>query len=107
MDATIPSRPPSGEQLELTHGDWQLTVVEVGGGMRLLRHRDWSVLDGYPLERMCNGGRGQGLVPWANPPARGRYTFDGEAQQLPLAQPPGGKPTHPAGARGQLHAAGA
>jgi aldose 1-epimerase len=94
MRATGPSRPPSGEQFELTHADWQLTVVEVGGGMRLLRYRDWPILDGYPLERMCNGGRGQVLIPWPNRIDGGRYTFDGQKQQLALTEPLAGNAIH-------------
>jgi aldose 1-epimerase len=78
----------------LAHGDWQLTVVEVGGGMRLLHHRDWPVLDGYPIERMCNGGRGQPLIPWPNRVDGGRYTFEGQAHQLPLSEPLAGNAIH-------------
>jgi aldose 1-epimerase len=87
MSAAMRARPPSGEQIELAHGDWQLTVVEVGGGMRLLRYRDWPILDGYPLERMCNGGRGQVLMPWPNRIDGGRYTFEGQSYQLALTEP--------------------
>jgi galactose mutarotase-like enzyme len=87
MRAAIRSRPPSGEQTVLADGDWQLTVVEVGGGMRRLRVRDWEVLDGYPIERMCNGGRGQTLIPWPNRIDGGRYAFDGQTYQLPLTEP--------------------
>jgi len=94
MSATIRSRPPSGEQIELANADWQLTVAEVGGGMRLLRHRDWPVLDGYPIERMCNGGRGQPLIPWPNRIDGGRYVFDGQPQQLPLTEPLEGNAIH-------------
>jgi aldose 1-epimerase len=94
MRATMPARPPSGEQVELVHGDWQLTVVEVGGGLRALRHRDWPVLDGYPIERMCNGGRGQVLIPWPNRIDGGRYSFDGETYQLALTEPLEGNAIH-------------
>jgi aldose 1-epimerase len=94
MSATIRARPPSGEQIELAHGDWQLTIVEVGGGMRLLRYRDWPILDGYPLGRMCNGGRGQVLMPWPNRIDGGRYTFDGQSYQLALTEPLEGNAIH-------------
>jgi aldose 1-epimerase len=94
MSARIHSRPPSGDQIELSNADWQLTVVEVGGGMRLLRHRDWPLLDGYPIERMCNGGRGQALIPWPNRIDGGRYTFDGQTYQLSLTEPLAGNAIH-------------
>jgi aldose 1-epimerase len=88
------TRPPSGEQFELESGEWRLTVVEVGGGLRELRRGDWQVLDGYPVERMCNGGRGQPLMPWPNRVDGGRYTFDGRAHQLALTEPLHGNAIH-------------
>jgi aldose 1-epimerase len=87
-------RPPSGEQFDLEQGDWRLTVVEVGGGMRALSHGDWQVLDGYPRDRMCSGGRGQALLPWPNRIDHGRYAFDGQSYQLALTEPPRGNAIH-------------
>jgi len=87
-------RPPSGEQFELESGEWRLTVVEVGGGLRALRRGDWHVLDGYPVDRMCNGGRGQPLMPWPNRIDGGRYTFDGKPYQLALTEPLRGNAIH-------------
>jgi aldose 1-epimerase len=88
------TRPPSGAQFELQNGEWSLTVVEVGGGMRQLHRGDWHVLDGYPLERMCNGGRGQVLLPWPNRIDGGRYTFAGKSYQLALTEPLRGNANH-------------
>jgi aldose 1-epimerase len=88
------TRPPSGEQFELESGEWRLTVVEVGGGLRVLRRGDWHVLDGYPLDRMCSGGRGQPLLPWPNRIDGGRYTFDGQPCQLALTEPLRGNAIH-------------
>jgi galactose mutarotase-like enzyme len=80
-------RPPSGEQFDLERGDWRLTAVEMGGGMRALSNGDWQVLDGYAVERMCRGGRGQALLPWPNRIERGQYAFDGQSYQLALTEP--------------------
>ena len=88
------TRPPSGEQFELESGEWRLTVVEVGGGLRALRRGDWQVLDGYSVERMCSGGRGQPLMPWPNRIDGGRYTFDGVPHQLALTEPLRGNAIH-------------
>jgi aldose 1-epimerase len=87
-------RPPSGEQFDLESGEWRLTVVEVGGGLRELRRGDWRVLDGYPVDRMCNGGRGQALLPWPNRIDGGRYTFEGQSYQLALTEPLRGNAIH-------------
>jgi aldose 1-epimerase len=88
------TRPPSGEQFELEGGEWRLTVVEVGGGLRALRRGDSQVIDGYPVDRMCNGGRGQPLMPWPNRIDGGRYTFDGKPYQLALTEPLRGNAIH-------------
>jgi aldose 1-epimerase len=82
------TRPPSGDQFDLVSGEWRLTVVEVGGGLRELLRGDWPVLDGYPVDRMCNGTRGQALLPWPNRVDGGRYKFDGQSYQLALTEPP-------------------
>jgi aldose 1-epimerase len=79
--------PPSGDQHELRHGDHIVTVVEVGGGVRDYRVGDVGVLDGYAVDEMCTGARGQTLVPWPNRIAGGAYTFDGESYQLSLTEP--------------------
>jgi aldose 1-epimerase len=87
-------RPPSGQQFDLECGEWRLTVVEVGGGLRVLRRGDWHVLDGYAVDRMCNGGRGQALLPWPNRIEGGRYAFDGQSHQLALTEPLRGNAIH-------------
>jgi aldose 1-epimerase len=87
-------RPPSGEQFDIESGEWRLTVVEVGAGMRELRRGDQRVLDGYPVDRMCSGGRGQALLPWPNRIEAGRYTFEGRPHQLSLTEPLQGNAIH-------------
>jgi len=78
---------PSGEQLEISHGDLRATIVEVGGGLRSFSAGDLEVLDGYPAGEMCHDGRGQLLLPWPNRLAGGTYTFEGVTYQLPLSEP--------------------
>jgi len=78
---------PSGEQIEITAGDWSATIVEVGGGIRSLSVAGRTVLDGYGAEEMCGSGRGQLLLPWPNRIEDGKYTFEGASLQLPLSEP--------------------
>ena len=80
-------RPPSGEQVEIRHGRQRATLVEVGGGVREYYVGDDAVLDGYGVDEMCSGGRGQTLIPWPNRLRDGRYTFDGRARQVALTEP--------------------
>ena len=73
----------SGAQFELRHGSRRAVVVEVGGGLRELHDGTWAVLDGYPADEVCEGARGQPLLPWPNRIGDGRYTFEGVRHQLP------------------------
>jgi aldose 1-epimerase len=78
---------PSGRQTELVHGAHRAVVVEVGGGLREYTVDGAAVVDGYAVGEMCNGGRGQTLIPWPNRLAGGRYEFGGDTLQLPLTEP--------------------
>jgi aldose 1-epimerase len=78
---------PSGAQWAIASGPWQATVVEVGGGIRELRHGDRDILEPFPVEAICDGGHGAPLIPWPNRLADGRYSFDGAEQQVPLSEP--------------------
>jgi aldose 1-epimerase len=80
--------PPSGEQVELVHGGQRVWVVEVGGALRAYQIGGRDVLDGYAADERCTGGRGQMLIPWPNRVRDGQYEFDGQEEQLPLAEPP-------------------
>jgi aldose 1-epimerase len=56
----------------------------VGGGLREYTVDGRPVLDGYPVERMADGGRAQPLVPWPNRLADGQYEWEGRQLQLPI-----------------------
>jgi len=78
---------PSGQQVELVHGDQRAVVVEVGGGLRTYTVAGEDVLDGYAAGEMVTSGRGQILAPWPNRLADGRYEFGGHTYQLDLSEP--------------------
>jgi aldose 1-epimerase len=75
---------PSGEQIEIIHGDQRAVVVEVGGGLREYTLNGRRVLDGYAADEMSSSGRGQVLIPWPNRIQDGRYSFDGQDHQLAI-----------------------
>jgi aldose 1-epimerase len=81
-----PPLPPSGRQLEISHGEQRATIVEIGAGLRSYSIGDRAILDGYAVDEMCSGGRGQLLVPWPNRIRDGRYTWEGVSLQLPLSE---------------------
>lgn len=78
---------PSGEQWSIRHGDQEVVVVEVGGGIRSYTAGGRRVLYGYDLGQQCSAGRGQVLMPWPNRVADGRYSFAGKTFQLSLSEP--------------------
>lgn len=79
--------PPSGEQVELTHGDGRVVAVGVGGGLRLYEAGGRAVIDGYAEDAICDGGRGQLLVPWPNRLRDGAYGFREHRFQVALSEP--------------------
>lgn len=86
--------PPSGAQHRLASGDQEVTVVEVGGGLRSYTAGGVAVLDGFGVEEMADGGRGQHLLPWPNRIAGGRYSFGRRDLRLALTEPDRGNAIH-------------
>ena len=74
---------PSGEQIEIAHGDQRAVVVEVGGGLRAYSAGGRELLDGYAADGQIPSGRGQVLIPWPNRLEDGAYEFDGRRHQAP------------------------
>jgi aldose 1-epimerase len=80
------SRPFSGEQIDLRHGDHHAVVVEVGAGLRRYELGERKVLDGYGIAELPAGSRGQVLVPWPNRVRDGRYEWEGRTLQLDITE---------------------
>jgi aldose 1-epimerase len=78
---------PSGEQWTIAHAGHEVTVVEVGGGLRRYAVDGVDVLAGYGADDVCTSGRGHQLMPWPNRIRDGRYSFEGRSHQLPLTEP--------------------
>ena len=78
---------PSGDQYWLETDDQEASVVEVGGGLRTYTVGGVDVLDGYGVDELATGGRGQHLIPWPNRIEDGKYSFAGADLQLPLTEP--------------------
>ncbi|HVW80958.1 MAG TPA: aldose 1-epimerase family protein [Mycobacteriales bacterium] len=78
---------PSGAQHVIRHGAQEAVAVEVGGGLRTYTVDGRDVLDGYAVDAMCDGARCQTLVPWPNRVQDGKWSWNGEEQQLALTEP--------------------
>jgi aldose 1-epimerase len=85
---------PSGLQFTLQIGRQTAVVTEVGAGLRQYTVDGRDVIDGYAVDEMCTGARGQTFVPWPNRIADGRYAFDDVEHQLPLTEPAAGNAIH-------------
>jgi aldose 1-epimerase len=88
MDESTPDLLPlSGRQFEISHGAQQVTVTEVGATLRAYEVADEPVIDGFAVDDMASGGHGQVLAPWPNRLGNGRYSFEGQAERVPLNEP--------------------
>jgi len=88
----VPS--PSGEQIEIAHGDQRAVVVGVGGGLRAYSAGGRELLDGYPADGEVTSGRGQVLIPWPNRIEDGSYEFGGRQHRLPIDEPAANNAIH-------------
>jgi aldose 1-epimerase len=79
--------PPSGEQIELAYGDQHAVVVSVGAGIRSYEVAGRAVFDSYDVGAMCDGARGQTLIPWPNRVRDGKWRWQGGDMQLALTEP--------------------
>lgn len=78
--------PPSGRQIQLSAHRQRLAVVEVGGGIRSYNTDAGPALDGYGLEEMCSGARGQLLAPWPNRLQDGSFEWEGRHLQTAITE---------------------
>jgi aldose 1-epimerase len=78
---------PSGEQFEISHGDQRAVITQVGASLRSYGVGSRAVIDGYDVDAMADGARGQVLAPWPNRVRDGVWEWDGEKQQLSLTEP--------------------
>ena len=83
----VEQRPPSGEQVEIRYGDQRAVAVTVGGGLREYEVAGVPVLDGYAVDAIADGARGQLLVPWPNRIRDGAYEFARRRLHVPLTEP--------------------
>jgi galactose mutarotase-like enzyme len=92
--------PPTGRQIEITRAGLHATIVELGAALRAYtvssngRSSSRPRIDGYERDEMCDGSRGQVLMPWPNRIASGRYDFGGTTHQLALNEPAKGNAIH-------------
>lgn len=85
---------PSGKQFEIAAAGYRAVITESGAALRLLTHADRQLVDGFDVDEMSHGGRGQLLMPWPNRIRDGKYTFAGRDLQLALTEPKRSNASH-------------
>jgi aldose 1-epimerase len=85
---------PTGEQFEVASGDVRAVVTEVGAGLRSFEAGGRPYVETFDETVRPPRGSGTVLVPWPNRTARGRWTWNGEPQQLTLSEPAAGNAIH-------------
>jgi aldose 1-epimerase len=84
----------TGKQFTIRAGEHEVTVVEVGGGLRRYTHAGVDVLAPYGEDELPPSGCGAVLMPWPNRLAGGRYSFGGRTFQVPITEVPRGNAIH-------------
>jgi len=84
----------TGQQYVIEAGDHQVTVVEVGAGLKRYTHAGVDVTCTYGEDVLPPKACGIVLVPWPNRVRDGRYAFDGADYQLALTEPAAGNAIH-------------
>jgi len=89
----------TGEQFDLSletssGGVVAATITQVAAGIRRLSVRGIDIVPPYEAGAKRPGGSGMILVPWPNRIRDGRWTLDGETQQLALTEPAKNNASH-------------
>src|SRR3954453_8193552 len=85
---------PTGQQFEITSGTARAVVTEVGAGLRAFTEDGRPYVETFAEDRRPPRGAGTVLVPWPNRTRAGRWTWEGQPQQLVLSEPPAGNAIH-------------
>jgi aldose 1-epimerase len=84
----------SGAQFPIAAGEHAATIAAVGAGLRQYTVDGVDVTCTYGADDLAPKCCGTTLVPWPNRIRAGKYTFDGDAQQLGLTEPAAGNAIH-------------
>src|SRR5215469_13482504 len=86
--------PLTGAQYDISAGEYQATITELGAGLRRLSRGGQQLITSYGADEMPPAGSGELLAPWPNRVDAGRYSFGGASHQLDLSEPGQGNAIH-------------
>jgi aldose 1-epimerase len=84
----------TGRQYRISAGEFEATVVEVGGGLRRFARAGDDITATYGDDELPPRGCGAVLVPWPNRLRGGTYSWAGSRYQLPLTEAARGNAIH-------------
>jgi aldose 1-epimerase len=79
--------PLTGAQYDISAGEYEATITELGAGLRRLSRRGLQLITSYSPDEMPPASAGELLAPWPNRVDGGRYSFGGASHQLDLSEP--------------------
>ncbi|WP_314455659.1 aldose 1-epimerase family protein [uncultured Microbacterium sp.] len=85
---------PTGQRFHLRGPHSSAEVTQVGAALRALTVGGVDLVPSYPDDLPTPAASGVVLVPWPNRIRDGRYTFDGDDQQLAISEPKFGNASH-------------
>lgn len=85
---------PTGQQFEITRGNARAVVTEIGAGLRAFEVGGVPYVEEFPEDTKPPKGAGQVLLPWPNRTKAGKWTFQGEEQQLEITEEARGNAIH-------------
>ncbi|MGQ0574360.1 MAG: aldose 1-epimerase family protein [Pseudonocardia sp.] len=83
-----------GREITVRARDQELTVTDLGAGMRAYSAGRRAVLDGCAPGQPCTAGRGNLLLPWPNRIAGATYRFEGVEHHLAVTEESSGSAIH-------------
>jgi aldose 1-epimerase len=78
------TRPLTGNQYTIVHGDYRATICEQGAILRLLKWKGHDLIAGFDADQPCPCSNGNLLIPYPNRIQDGTYTFEGRTYTLPI-----------------------
>lgn len=84
----------SGQQYVIRAGEHEATIAEVGAALRRYTFGSADVVAPFGEDEVQPRSAGGVLVPWPNRLRRGRYTFEGESEQVAITEPDKGNALH-------------
>lgn len=85
---------PTGQRFHLRGPRSSAEITQVGAALRALTVGGVDLVPSYPDDLPTPAASGVVLVPWPNRIRDGRYTFDGDDQQLAISEPKFGNASH-------------